>query len=243
MIIHRFHFLAAGAALLMAAGPAVAQEEAEETGLSGRVGLGFTQSRGNTNNLGFSGDVAGEYKTGGKWIYDGKALFVKREENDVDTEERYEAQGSANYYWTQENYFYARLQYRKDLFGGVREEWLPTAGLGRILIDGGVHTLKGEVGAGYRWAELQDGTDQDGMVATGGLKYKWKISDSAEFIQNVLAEWSQDNTYVESETALRTTIAGNLGAKVSYVIKHNTDVAPDTANTDFYTTVGLDYAF
>jgi putative salt-induced outer membrane protein len=234
---------AAALLLLLPGGAVLAQEETEETGLSGKAAFGFTQSRGNTDNLGTNFDVAAEYKTAGPWTYDGRALFVKREEDGEDTDERYEAVGTANYYWSERMFAYGRLQWRKDLFGGVREEYIPTAGLGRILIDTGAHKLKGEIGAGYKFSELDDGTDQDNPVATGGLKYTWKISENAQFIQNVLAEWTQDNTYAESETALRTTIIGSLGAKFSYVVKHNTDVTDDKANTDFYTTVALDYAF
>ena len=234
---------AAALLLLLPGGAVLAQEETEETGLSGKAAFGFTQSRGNTDNLGTNFDVAAEYKTAGPWTYDGRALFVKREEDGEDTDERYEAVGTANYYWSERMFAYGRLQWRKDLFGGVREEYIPTVGLGRILIDTGAHRLKGEIGAGYKFSELDDGTDEDNPVATGGLKYTWKISENAEFIQNVLAEWTQDNTYAESETALRTTIIGSLGAKFSYVVKHNTDVTDDKANTDFYTTVALDYAF
>ncbi len=219
------------------------EEEEEKLGLSGSAAFGLNQSRGNTNNLGTTGDLAAEYKTGGPWVYDGEARFMKREEDDVDTEERYDVRGTANYYWSDDDYFYGRIQWRKDLFGGVREEWLPSVGYGRVIIDNGTHLLKGEVGAGYRWAELADGTEQDGVMATGGLGYVWTISDSAEFFQNLRVEWSQDNTYLESETGLRTTIVGDLGFKASYLVKHNTDVAPGTANSDFYTIVGLDYAF
>ena len=242
MMFTRIHATAATAVLLVSA-PALAQDEEKETGLSGKAAFGFTQSRGNTDNLGINLEASAEYKTAGPWSYDGKALFVKREEDGDATDERYEAVGSANYYFSERMYAYGRLQWRKDLFGGVREEYIPSAGLGRVLIDTGAHHLKGEIGVGYKFAELEDGTDEDNPVATGGLKYKWKISESAEFIQNLSTEWTQDNTYVESETALRTTIIGNLGAKFSYVVKHNTDVTDDSANTDFYTTFALDYAF
>lgn len=238
-LVHALAVVAAG----LAAQPAFAEEEAEKTGLSGNATFGFTQSRGNTDNLGLSGGAEAEYRSDSPWVYDAKALFVKREEDGSSIEERYEARGSANYFWTEDDYFYARLQWRKDLFGGVREEWLPSVGYGRILVNTEAHTLKGEVGAGYKFSELQDGTNLDGVALTGGLKYAWQISESAEFIQNLFVEWTSDKTYLESETGLRTTIVGNLGAKFSYVVQHNTEVAPGSANTDFFTTVGLDYAF
>jgi putative salt-induced outer membrane protein len=221
----------------------VQAEEEKPLGLNGRVGFSYAEARGNTDTLAVSGDSTLEYVTGGPWLYDAKLLFVSREEGDVSTEERYEARLTANYYWTPEDYFYGRLDWRKDNFGGVREEWVPSAGYGRVILKNERHDLRGELGAGYRFADLADGSSEEGPVISGGLRYVWKISDTAEFYQNALVQWSDDNTYAESETGLRTAIIGNLNARISYLVKHNTDVPQDRANTDFFTTIGLEYQF
>lgn len=150
---------------------------------------------------------------------------------------------TANRYWTEDDYLYGRLDWRKDNFGGVREEWVPSAGYGRVFLRTERHDLKGEVGAGYRFADLADDTGEDGMTLNGGLRYQWQISESAEFFQNALLQWSENNTYLESETGLRTSIIGNLGAKFSYLVKHNTDVPEGLENSDIFTNIGLEYAF
>jgi len=223
--------------------PAVLHAEEVETGFGGQVGFGYAEARGNTDTLSVTGNADLQYVTGGPWLYDAKLLFVTREEASVATEERYEARGTANYYLTDGDYFYGRLDWRKDNFGGVREEWVPSAGYGRVLLDTDAHSLKGEIGLGYRFADLADGTSEESGVVSGGLRYGWQISPSARFIQNFLVQWSSDNTYAESETGLETTIVGNLAAKISYVVKHNTDVPAGNRNSDFYTTIGLEYKF
>src|SRR5690606_11595638 len=149
----------------------------------------------------------------------------------------------ANRCWTDDNHVYARLDWRKDNFGGVREEWVPSVGYGGVILRKEQHDPKGEVGAGYRTADLADGTTEEGIALSGGLRYLWQISATAEFFENVLVQWSQDNTYLESETGLRTNIIGNLSAKISYLVKHNTDVPAGLENTDFFTNIGLEYQF
>jgi len=237
-------YLAIAAALAVASiAPAALPAEEPTPGLSGRVGFSYAESRGNTDTVAIAGDSTMQYVTDGPWLYDAKLLFVAREEGDVSTEERYEARLTANRYWTEDNYLYGRLDWRKDNFGGVREEWVPSVGYGRVILRNERHDLRGEVGAGYRFADLSDGSSEEGAVLSTGLRYKWQISESAEFFQNALVQWSDDNTYLESETGLRTAIIGNLNAKVSYIIKHNTDVPEGRRNSDFFTTVGLEYQF
>jgi putative salt-induced outer membrane protein len=233
------------AAALTVASPAAATLHPEEvtTGINGHLSFSYADSRGNTDTTAITGDSKLQYVTGGPWLYDARLLFVAREERNISTEERYETRLTANRYWTEEDYLYGRLDWRKDNFGGVREEWVPSAGYGRVLLRSERHDLKGELGAGYRFADLADGTSEEGAALSGGLRYNWKISASAVFFQNLMVQWSQDNTYTESESGLRTNIIGNLNARLSYLIKHNTDVPEGRRNSDFFTTVGLEYTF
>jgi putative salt-induced outer membrane protein len=240
--VKRNRLYAAAAASMLAALPA-AHAEDRAPGLNGHLGFGYSDARGNTDTRAITGETKMEYVTGGPWLYDAKVLFAAREEGGVATEERYEVRATANYYWSPDNYLYGRIDWRKDNFGGVREEWVPSAGYGRVILRTDRHELRGEIGAGYRVADLSDGTREEGAAASGGLRYAWQISETAEFSQNALVQWSNDNTYLESETALRTTIVGNLSARLSYLVKHNTDVPAGRENTDFFTTVRLEYTF
>ena len=81
------------------------------------------------------------------------------------------------------------------------------------------------------------------MIFRGGLYYKWLFSETADFSQDLTAEGGQDNTYIESVTAVSARLIGELTLVASYTIKHNTDVPPLTENTDTYTALVLEYKF
>jgi putative salt-induced outer membrane protein len=230
-------------ACMVAAPSAQAEESETEVGFTGRVGFGYLASRGNTDSTGITGDAEMEYLTGGPWKYDGRFRGVFRDEDNVTTEERYEARATANRFWTEDDYLYGRLDWRKDNFGGVREEWLPSVGYGRVIIRNERHDLRGEIGAGYRFADLADGSSEEGAALSSGVTYRWQISEATEFYQTGLVQWSDDNTLLESETGLVTNLTGNLNARVSYRVRRNSDVPAGTDNSDFFTAIGLEYKF
>ena len=212
-------------------------------GWNGRTALSYADARGNTDNLAVTGEAEVVYNPGNAWLYDGKFGFVMREEEGVTTEERYDLRLSANYYWSPDNFVYGRLEWRKDNYGAVEEEFVPSAGYGRVFIDTERHSLKGEIGAGYRFADLQDGSSEEGVAATSGLRYRWNISETTHLFQNLLVQWSSDNTFVESETGLSATLVGSLSGRFTYRVRRNSDVPAGTENSDFLTTIGLEYKF
>jgi len=60
-------------------------------------------------------------------------------------------------------------------------------------------------------------------------------------IENLAVEEGDENTDLESKTAVSAKLAGNLALVASYTVKHNTDVLPLTENTDTYTALSLEY--
>ncbi len=77
----------------------------------------------------------------------------------------------------------------------------------------------------------------------GGLNYKWTFSETANFTQDFVIEYGENNTYMESVSAVSTSIVGALALVVSYTIKNNSDVLPGTVESDTYTALSLEYAF
>ncbi|NHA15151.1 YdiY family protein [Thioalkalivibrio sp. XN279] len=227
----------------LAALPAAAGAEETPVGLNGRAAFSFAESRGNTDNQAITGEAEVQYRTDGRWVYDSQFGFVTREENNIRTEERYDFRATANYFWTPDNYFFGRLAWRKDNFGSVREETVPSVGYGRVLIQNDKHSLKGEIALGYRFAELSDGTEEEGVAVTTGARYLWNLSETTDVFQNLLVQWSSDNTFLESETGLTTNLVGNLNGRVSYRVRRNSDVPVGTRNSDFLTTIGVEYRF
>ena len=117
-------------------------------------------------------------------------------------------------------------------------------GLGSRLIDSDPHLLDLSVGVGYRSIEENDGGDDgNGGILTSDLVYEYRISESARITQVALVELGDDNNYFESETALISQISGALSSKISYLVKHNSEVPDDTEKTDELVSISLVYAF
>ena len=75
------------------------------------------------------------------------------------------------------------------------------------------------------------------------MYYKWHLSETSLFSQDLTIEAGDKNTYLESVTALSARLVGNLALVASYTIKNNSDVPSLTEKTDSYTALSLEYAF
>lgn len=217
-------------------------QDAPESPWSGKATLGYLATSGNTENTTLNTGFAVGYKTG-NWAHLFEASAINASENNVTTAEAYDVGWKSERNLTEHDFLFGRLNWRKDLFGGFDTQFAQTVGYGRRLIDTDKHKLNAELGAGARQSTLQDGTDQNEAIFSGGLYYKWLFSETAEFRQDLTAEGGGDNTYIESVTAISAKLLGDLALVASYTVKHNTDVPALLKNTDTYTAVSLEYAF
>ena len=222
---------------------ALAQDaQAPKSPWTGKASLGYLATSGNTENSTLNSGFEVGYAVN-KWAHLFTAKAVNASENNVTTAEAYDAGWKSERKITNQGFLFGRLDWRKDRFGGFDTQFAQTVGYGRRLIDTDKHKLNAEIGAGARQSEAQDGTETRETIATGGLYYKWLFSESAEFRQDLKVESGSDNTYLESVTAVKSTLIGDLALVASYTVKHNTDVPALTEKTDTYTALTLEYAF
>jgi putative salt-induced outer membrane protein len=218
-------------------------DEVEDTGpWSGKAALGYLATSGNTENTNLNAVFEVGYETG-RWNHLFNALAVNASENENTTAEAYEWGWKSELSFSEFNYLFGRLNWRKDLFSSYDTQFSQTVGYGRRLLDSETQDLDVEIGAGARQSELVDGTQQNEFIVRAGLKYVWTLSDNSEFRQSLTAEAGQENTYLESVTALSATLVGDLALVASYTIKHNTDVLPGLEKTDTWTALSLEYHF
>jgi len=229
------------AAALLAPFSLMAQDEAESP-WSGKATLGYLATSGNTENTTLNTGFEVGYKTG-DWAHLANAAAINASENEVTTAEAYDLGWKSERNLTDKDFLFGRVTWRKDKFGGYDTQLSETIGYGRRLLDTDKHKLNAEIGAGARQSKLQDGTEEDETIFRGGMYYKWLLSETAEFRQNLTAEGGEANTYVESVTAISAKLLGDLALVASYTIKHNTDVPALTEKTDTYTALSLEYAF
>lgn len=215
----------------------------EEEGVSGDVTLGFSQRKGNTDNSATNAEFKWTWHTGSPWVYDGRLFAMGKTEEGVTTDERYEAQAAAKYFLDDKSYLVGRLVGRKDRFGAIENEYLATLGYGRVLLRTEDHRLIGELGAGYRKAEDSAGEDEAGVLGVAGLQYDWALTDNSSFSQLLVWEESADNTVLRGLTEIKATLIGRLAAKGSFEVRRQSNVPAGDEKTDYYTLVGLEYAF
>ena len=220
-----------------------AQDKEEPEGpWSGKASMGYLATSGNTENSTLNSAFEVGY-TVDKWMHLFTAAAVNASENEMTTAEAYDVGWKSERKITDHDFLFGRLDWRKDRFGGFDTQFSQTVGYGRRLIDTDQHKLNAEIGVGARQSEAQDGTTDNETIFRGGLEYRWKFSETAEFRQDLTVESGSANTYLESVTALKARLVGDLALVASYTIKHNTDVPALTEKTDTYTALALEYAF
>ncbi len=217
-------------------------QEAPKSPWSGKATLGYLATSGNTETSTLNTGFEVGY-TVGKWAHEFKAAAVQASEDDVTTAEAYDAGWKSERKITDHDFLFGRLNWRKTRFGAFDTQFSQTVGYGRRLIEADKHKLNAELGAGMRQSKDQLGVEEDETIFRGGLYYKWHLSETAEFRQDITAEGGEKNTYVESVTALSAKVLGDLALVASYTIKHNTDVPLLTEKTDTYTALSLEYTF
>ena len=213
-----------------------------ESPWSGKAKLGYLATSGNTENSTLNTGFEVGYKSG-KWDHLFNAAAINASEDKVTTAEAYDANWKSERNFTDHDFMFGRLSWRKDRFGGFDTQFSQTVGYGRRLIDMDKHKLNAEIGAGARQSTLQDGTTDNETIFRGGMYYKWHLSETALFSQDLTIEAGDKNTYLESVTALSARLVGNLALVASYTIKNNSDVPPLTEKTDTYTALSLEYTF
>ena len=232
-------FLFSGAAYSQAG---VAGAAEEKSPWSGSASLGFLSTSGNTNTSSYNTAFGVAY-TKNKWTHAFDAAANGADESDTATAEAYQADWKSSYEFSEHNYLFGLVAWRKDRFSGVNQQLSESIGYGRRIIDTPAHLLNAEIGAGYRDADLSDNTSESGAIVRLGLDYKWTFSETSNFEQNIAVESGSDNTYLESVSAVRAKLLGDFAIVLSYTVRHNTDVPVGSEKTDKITAISLELAF
>jgi putative salt-induced outer membrane protein len=226
---------------LALAAPLLAAEE-EDDPLEGNVKFGYLATTGNTETSSLNTKFETKY-VAGDWHHEALASAINASESKVTTAEAYEAGWKSGWDFTDRDYVFGRLNWRKDRFGPFDTQFSQTVGYGRHIIDTDVHDLEGEVGFGARQSEDQLGVNQNETIVTGLLNYTWTFSETSEFSQVFRLEVGGDNTFSESVTSITARLIGALNLVASYTIRNNSDVPVGTEKTDTRTAISLEYAF
>ena len=158
--------------------------------------------------------------------------------------QRYSLSAKAAYKLLQDHdKLFALATHVDDRFGAYIRYSTIGVGYGTQTYQSDTHTLDVEIGPGYFRGARSTGEEESGMTVRGAANLKWKLSDNAQFSQNLTVERGTSNIHSQAETALRTKINSTMQMKAAFNVRNDTSVPADKRNTDTQTSVTLVYSF
>ncbi|HDU4013355.1 YdiY family protein [Klebsiella variicola] len=206
----------------------------------GVVNAGYLAQSGNTKNSSMTADsTLTWYGNTTAWSLWGNASNTSS--NDERSSEKYAVGGRSRYNLTDMNYIFGQGSWLTDRYNGYQQRDVLTAGYGRQILNGPVHSLRFEFGPGVRYDEFTDGETDTQPLGYASGTWAWQMTDNAKFTQGVSVFGAEDTT-VNSESALNVAINAHFALKVAYNVTWNS-APPSSApeHTDRRTSLSLGY--
>ncbi len=205
--------------------------------------LGYTATSGNTDSENLNASL-GVSRQANKWKHAASIESIRNEADDEVSADSLVLKEKSEYALNEKSYVFGQLRYEDDEFSGYERQTSIAFGAGSRFVETERHFLDLSAGLGFRsLKESVTGDETEEAIVTANLNYEYKISETATFSEAILVESGDENTHSESATSLKAKIDGNLATKISYLVKHNSDVPGGTDKSDEIVTVSLVYAF
>ncbi len=220
----------------------VLAEEPLNNKWSGNAELGYLKSTGNTENksLHAKAKLINERV---KWKHTGTFAMTNKSDRGTTIAKRWYVTGQSDYKINTASYVFAALSHENDDFSGYDYQSTATIGYGNHIISNDSLKLDLEAGAGTRQSKLDSGASLSETILKGAANLIWTISKTSTFTQDFSIESGDENTITRSLTALTMQIVGNLSSKISYSIKHSSDVPVGIVKKDTESIISLLYKF
>ena len=220
---------------------------AEEVTWAGNAELGFIQTSGNSDTQSLNSKFKmsreeGPFKSGLRLV------ALSSEESGERSKEKYLAALKFDYAIGEKDYLTSQALYEDDRFNGYQYQSTTTIGYGYHAWKDENGKLDLEAGPGYRRDALEDRNEHGDKVieeAVGRLSLDLLVNlgESAKFTEAFTVEAGDSKTVYTSDMGLQSTLTGSLAMKVSYEVKHTTDVPDGTKKTDSLVGITLVYDF
>ncbi len=219
-----------------------AMASAEHFGWSGSVGLGAVVTSGNSDTSNLSADAIAKLDQE-TWRHKFEAAATLAENDSNKTAERYLLGYKLDYKLDARSYLFTALRAEFDKFSGYDEQLSATVGYGYRVIHTAADTLDLEIGVGMRQNKFDNGDTESENIGRAALDYIHRFSETAEFRQGLLVLGGEDNTSIDSVTAIRANLVSSIALEAALKIKHNTEPVGNKEETDSITSISLVYGF
>lgn len=231
--------------LLMTAGSAHAVDDKSAQGdvsWGGEVEFGYVKASGNTDveNILIRAKVI---NTRPKWNHELRMNSLRNESDGETTAKTFVFQGDSKYKLTERDFMFGLLRFERDDFAGYDNRTTAVVGYGRQVLHQENMSLNLQAGAGVRrtaYDKIDDSSEGIGRISGD---FKWKVSETSDFSQELYVDFGSDNTVTNSLSELKVQIIGHLAMKLALSIINNTDVPPKTDKTDIKSAVTVVYDF
>lgn len=214
--------------------------------------MGAITTSGNTTGTSFTGKVDARHESANwsnEYIASG---YFKEDEVTTDDGHRIK-QRSAERFTLSAKAAFKLLQEGKrafvlgshvdDKFGAYTRYSSLAVGYGSQWYKTDDKTLDVEIGPGYFHGVHSIGESESGVTVRGAALFRWAVSPSAWFVQNVSVERGTSNTHSIAETSISTKINGTMQMKAGFSLRNDTSVPADKKNTDTQTSLTMVYSF
>ncbi len=243
-------FLCVGLALVFGAAPALADEGGAEEAppeptWKSNIGLSYVATSGNsdTNTMGLDLKVERRPEP---WGLEFIANFNRAEDNGDLTAERYFASARAKRTLSERWEFFAGLNGEKDPFAGFDSRGVVESGVTYHALLGPKHLLSFDGGLTYTDENRISDPDVSYLGGVAGLKYEWKISDTASLYERLLfyPNFDDSNDWrLSSDTGLQVSMTSLLAVKLGYELRYRNEPIDDLDTTDTTTKASLVFTF
>jgi putative salt-induced outer membrane protein len=236
------------ACLLFTATSVIAHDEPEEEDVvkpwEGSGELGFVSTSGNTETVALNAKL-NFVRTGERWRHRFSGTAMTTSEDGIKENERYTMEVQSDRKLTEKSWLFGAFRWDADKFGSYDPQISLTAGYGYQLMKSEKHSLKGEIGAGYRkLEETQTNFSSSEAIARFLLDDSWQVFKSTAWTNRLLIESGSSNTFTQFNTALAVSMTDRFALKLGFEARHNTKIPPgDTEKTDTITSANLVYNF
>lgn len=216
--------------------PATAKKD-----FAGSLNAGYLAQSGNTKSSTLTANSNMTwYQQVTAWSLWGSASNTSSD--DVRSSEKYSLGGRGRYNLSDSNYVFGQASWLTDRFNGYHARDVLTAGYGRQILNGPIHSLRIEFGPGIRYDQYVDGGHKTQGLGYASGTYNWQFTDNAKFVQGV-SVYGSDDTTLNTETALDVAISQHFGLKVGYYVTWNSKPpASAPVHTDKRTQITLGYS-
>ncbi len=141
------------------------------------------------------------------------------------------------------SYLAVRGAYEDDRFSGFDYQTDVTASYGRTWFNTRDDmSLATDIGPGFRRSVTETDEFNEAILRIAG-EYLWQMSDTANFFLNVASELGEETNIYRSETGIESALMENFALRLSFYVKHQTDVPAGREKTDTQTAVTVVWSF